>query len=379
MRFTSKLWISRQFQRTRRVLALGPYFAHSPRRSLSLTRRMAHIVFYHTLEGFKCFCRDLEAEKRAAELPPPPPRAPQDIQDGEERSPMPSVPAGRGYVIFAPSYVANSAGICCLYRLCDELNRRGYPSYIVGSTRTTPHLIAPLETWGKAERLCKRGFTAVYPETITGNPLGAESVARWVLNRPGLLGGDSVYHESEMVFYYSDVFLPYIQNQIAGKLYMPTIDQQLFFCDDWDSTTRGLECFYIGKSKWQEGYIDRDRVFEITRETPPKSELGKLFRSSRVLYCFDNSTILVYEALMCGCPVVIIPHGTQTKSDYQRLELGMDGIAWGLEELESVGADVRKLHDRYERIKKEFRIQMNEFVAVTQRGAVKDGTLKRAA
>jgi hypothetical protein len=374
MRFTSKLWINRQVQRIRRVIALGPYVIQSPRRMLSLTRRMGLMVFYHALEGVKSFCKDLEAEKRAA-LAGPAARA----MAAEIRGPAGKRPAERGYVIFAPTFTPNSAGICCLYRLCDELNRRGYPSYIIGSTRTAPNLIAPLESWGRAERLCAAGYTAVYPETIAGNPLGAHAVARWVLNRPGLLGGDPVYDESEMVFYYSDVFLPYIKNRTAGKLYMPTINQELFFCDDWDPSRRSLECFYVGKSKWQDGIIDREKVFEITRDTPPKSELGKLFRSSRVLYCFDNSTILVYEALMCGCPVVIIPDGTQTKADYERLELGIDGIAWGMDELSQVTADVRKLHDRYERIKKEYRSQLGEFVAVTQRGALDRSSVRRAA
>ena len=124
---------------------------------------------------------------------------------------------------------------------------------------------------------------------------------------------------------------------------MPTIDEKLFYCDDWDLSKRSLECFYVGKSQWKEGVIDRSRAFEITRETPPKKELGKLFRASRVLYCFDNSTILAYEAILCGCPVVVIPDGTQTRENYESLELGMDGIAWGLEELDRVKVDVAGL------------------------------------
>ena len=202
---------------------------------------------------------------------------------------------------------------------------------------------APLISWSRGKSLCKEGFIAVYPETIVDNPLEARHVARWVLNRPGLLGGREVYDDSELVFNYCNAFEPYIKNRIDGKLYMPTIDEEIFFCDENDHTPRGLECFYIGKSTWKEGYIDPTQAFEITRGTPAKKELGKLFRASRMLYCFDNSTILAYEAILCGCPVTIIPDGTQSREDYERLELGMDGIAWGMEERDQVQVDVAKL------------------------------------
>jgi hypothetical protein len=274
-----------------------------------------------------------------------------------------------GYVIFAPDYSSTSAGICCLYRLCDELNRRGYPAYITGSGCTNPVFKAPLIGRAQAQCLCMSGFTAVYSEVVFGNPLGAKIVARWVLNQPGLLGGDEQYEDSELIFCYSDVYSTYIKNHVAGKLFMPTIDESIFYSDDRDGSTRTLECYYVGKSSWKDGYVDRKKAFEITRTTPAKSELGELFRKAKVLYCFDNSTILVYEAILCGCPVVVIPDGTQTKEDYDRLELGRDGIAWGVGELDKVRADVPKLHERYERVKRDYVAQLESFIDITQRRA----------
>ncbi len=283
-----------------------------------------------------------------------------------------------GYVIMAGPYLSNSAGVICLHRLCDALNRLGYPSFVSVNSRTirvdasqeAPHLNAKLIEWHVAEELCAQGYTAVYPETISGNPWRAASVVRWVLNRPGLLGGEERYDESEKVFYYTDLFLPYIKNRVAGKLHMPTIDQSLFFCEDGKESRRSLDCFYVGKSKWQEGIFDPAQVLEITRTSPPKKELGKLFRATRVLYCFDNSTILAYEALLCGCKVVIIPDGTQTKEDYQKLELGMEGIAWGVDELPQVETNVSALRARYAQLEQDFQTQLQQFVAITHPQAV---------
>lgn len=294
----------------------------------------------------------------------------------------PETKAPLGYVIMAGPYLSNSAGVICLHRLCDALNRLGYPSFVsvnsrtirVDSSRESPHLNAKLIEWHVAEALCAQGYTAVYPETISGNPWRAASVVRWVLNRPGLLGGEERYDESEKVFYYTDLFLPYIKNRVAGKLHMPTIDQSLFFCEDGKESRRSFDCYYVGKSKWQDGIFDPAQVLEITRTSPPKEELGKLFRATRVLYCFDNSTILAYEALLCGCKVVIIPDGTQTKEDYQKLELGMEGVAWGVDELAQVEANVLALRARYAQLEQDFQTQLQQFVVLTRSQTVSSGS-----
>jgi hypothetical protein len=217
-----------------------------------------------------------------------------------------------------------------------------------------------------AALLCAAGYVAIYPETISGNPLGSKTTVRWVLNRPGLLGGDEVYADSELVFSYSDAFTPYIKNPVVGKLYMPTINERLFYCDDQKMSKRSLACFYVGKSQWKPGIVNRKHAFEITREYPSKQELGKLFRASRVLYCFDNSTILIYEALLCGCPVVIVPDGTQTPRDFEQLELGMDGISWGPVNFRGNEFDLAGLQARYRAANRELPGQIDALIATCQ-------------
>lgn len=271
----------------------------------------------------------------------------------------------KGYVITAPDYVSNSAGVKCLYLLCHDLNRLGYPAYITQSSFAPAELNTPIISLDDARRLVSTDrYSALYPETVTGNPLGAVKVIRWVLNRPGLLAGEEVYDDNEKVFYYSDVYLGYIKNEVVGKLYMPTIDESIFFDDG--KNERCLECYYLGKSQWKDGFFNRNTVFEITRSSPPQRELGKLFRRSKVLYNFDNSTIVTYEAIMCGCPVVVIPDGTQTWEDYRKLELGTDGIAWGIENFTQARANASLLKERYERVKQEYGRQLEQLIKLTQ-------------
>jgi hypothetical protein len=278
-----------------------------------------------------------------------------------------------GFVIVAPPFVANSAGVGCLYRLCHELRALGFQAVmavVADGGQAAPGLDTPIIDLSLGRVLCDRGFTAIYPETVPGNPLAAASVIRWVLNRPGLLGGDAVYSDDEHVFYYSEIFRPYIQNRIAGKLFLPTIDESIFYADENVSARRGLECFYVGKSVWRDGVINGDKMFEITRNFPAKAELGKLLRAARVLYCFDNTTALACEALFCGCPVVVIPDGTLSRQDYENLELGTDGIAWGIEEYRGEPVDVPGLRARYAQVKRDFGRQLGQLVRVSgQRAA----------
>src|SRR3954467_1403087 len=271
-----------------------------------------------------------------------------------------------GYIVFSGPYLSNSAGVNCLHRLCDELNRYGYPSFTTGGDVAAPHLNAPIIDEESAAMLCGGGFVAIYPETVSGNPLNARTIIRWVLNRPGLLGGDKVYDDSELVFSYSDVFSPYINNTIVGKLHMPTIDDSLFYCYDADLSKRSLECYYVGKSTWKDGFVDPLQAFEINRQAPNKKELGKLFRSAKALYCFDNSTVLVYEALFCGCPVIVIPDGTHSKEDFAVLELGADDIAWGLDEFTGTAVDIARLKTRYDLVQAEFSRQFEQMVELSQ-------------
>lgn len=270
------------------------------------------------------------------------------------------------YIVSAPDFVGNSAGIACLYQLAYDLKKMGFETAMTGTQKGHHKFTLPLLSSEEASRFAKQGSWVIYPEIVNGNPLGAKNVLRWVLNRPGLLGGQTVYDSSEHIFVYSDVFAPYVNNTIRGKLYMPTLDRTLFFPPEEPNQPRGMTCYYVGKSTYKPGHLDPLQAFEITRNTPPRSELGKLFRASKVLYCFDNSTALIYEALLCGCQVIIIPDGTQTWEDYKTLELGVEGISWGKTDGLASEFTPTALQERLNKWQREYTEQLKYLAQYTQ-------------
>lgn len=278
--------------------------------------------------------------------------------------------AKTGYIIYALNYSRQSAGLYCLYKLCHDLNSAGFQSFMTWTNYTPSDLNAPVISIRHAKRLAKQGYIVVYPEIISGNPLKANKVVRWVLNKPGTLGGDLHFCDQELIFIYANVFGTAVTNTISGKLFLPTIDESIFYDDGRLRCERSLECYYLGKSSWKDGYVTPTTAFEITRTSPKRTELGKLFRASRVLYCFDNTTILIYEAIMCGCPVVLIPDGTQTFKDYQNSELGMNGINWGIIPGQAATPDTHAFKLHYASVKKEYYEQLEGFIKKTQTTAL---------
>ncbi len=192
------------------------------------------------------------------------------------------------YLIMAPEYQHNSAGVRALYRLKDEIIKRGYEAKIVQKGFATNDDIV------------------VYPEIVNGNPLGGKTVARWVLNYPGLLGGQKEYDPKELIFTWDKVYCG------GHVLTVPIIED--FFRNE--GLKRSGQCFWIGKGKRPdiENY-NTDNWTEITYDWPAtREELAKLLNEKETFYTYDNNTALISEAKACGCKVVII--GETDTSDF---------------------------------------------------------------
>ncbi|MRD73051.1 hypothetical protein GH865_07300 [Rhodocyclus tenuis] len=213
------------------------------------------------------------------------------------------------YYILAPDFTPRSAGIRCLHLLCHALNELGEEAYLFHAKTTSPKLRTPLLD---AETL-RRHFTlglypvAVYPEVYAGNPLQLPAVARWLLNRPGHLGGDSVFPESDLLFAYDGWCIPPGMN--LPYLSMPSTDTTVFNNDNnpADSQRRGA-CYYANKALAFGAKIrpEHRQLTSLCHDIPRSpAEIADILRRSEVLYCYEQSAI-IHEARACGCPVLLV-------------------------------------------------------------------------
>ena len=226
------------------------------------------------------------------------------------------------YYIYGLDYRQTSAGIRVLHYLCHALNELGEEAYISANV-STPYLRTPKLTERIISKHVQAGRLpiAIYPEVVAGNPFQAHLVARWLLNKPGHIGGEAYYELNEMLFAYQDKYAP--EGMVTHPLYIPAVDGRIFnnLNNPCDRERKGA-CYYAHKYLVFGGVLTHHAIGatslcqDLVRS---HEEIADILRRSEVLYCYEPSAI-VTEALHCGCPVVIIPTDyVANNHDYQDL------------------------------------------------------------
>ena len=245
------------------------------------------------------------------------------------------------YLIYTPPWVTWSAGIRVLHYLCDHLNAAGFEAYLAvhGPKRgsdVSEELNTPIINEGLLDQLrfSGRSFVAIYPESISGNPLNAQYVIRWILNFPKLLAGDTEFKD-ELVLAYSKVISEAVpEHTIEGILFIPALkvqEVQRILAHDSRKGKDDLELVYAQKFRALGGRpeIKSSKTFEITRfgkKSPDRQATLNLIHSASLVHVYENTTI-VTEALLLGTPVICHKniHFTRLIAE---IELNMSGVSW---------------------------------------------------
>jgi hypothetical protein len=303
---------------------------------------------------------------------------------GESRRPPRAIypDVDHPYYIVAPPYVRTSAGVRALHLLCHSLNRRGQTAYILlypampwRDDQFAPDLMTPILTPHVVCSHFERGLTPimVYPETVTGNPFGGPCVVRYVLNFPGLLGGDKVYAPEELCFGYSKI-LAKETRWPDNILFLPATDTRIFYPTPEGQKRQGT-CFYADKYKIVHHGVLSDitkHSVEITRDKPDSQsprEIAELFRRSELFYVYEN-TALANEAVLCGCPAVFLPNPYLTEIIALK-ELGAEGYARSADpaEVAWAKATVGQGAKNYEACYARYWQDLDRFIALTREHA----------
>lgn len=268
----------------------------------------------------------------------------------------------RPYVIWIYPYRNSSAGIRVMHRLCHELRQRGQEAYVYPGW--------PNPDWNEAwladpREVLARDAIAVYPEVVSGNLLGASRVARYILNVPGLLGGDKQYDPAEMLFCYSPCLREYVPSD-DRILNLPVIEPELFNAVGAFWQERRGVVNYQGKGR---AYAMPGDTTTITWQWPEtRREVAELLRRAEWFVTSDTMTALTTEARLCGCPTVLLPDGHVTREQWQEWGGPLDGLAWGntAMELERARETVGLFPAWYYEQVAAFPAQMERFIEVTQ-------------
>ncbi len=278
------------------------------------------------------------------------------------------------YYIVAPAYTRFSAGIKVLHTLCHLLNLRGQSAFVV-SAEVNPDLVTPILTHQIVESHFQAGRTPIiiYPERMTGNPLNASCVVRYLLNIPGLLGVEGGFGKEDILIWYCDHYRKACHGT-EPILEIPTSDTRTFH-PPTDGIEREGSCFYAGKFRIFSG----EELSPITKDSveipfggdgvTTQAQMAELFRKSEIFYAYEP-TALGLEATLCGCPCVLVPSQFHRKPA-DRPALVWPGVVWG-DDAEAIALAKATVHEslpKYVELAETTLRQLDDFVSLTQGAA----------
>lgn len=285
--------------------------------------------------------------------------------------PLHAIPQ-RPYYIEAPAYRRNSAGIRVMHLLCHLLNRSGHDAYLYPTAATNPLWHTPVLTPELAQQHAQAGRRpiTVYPEVVSGNPRNGTSVVRYLLNRPGLIGGDAEFPVSDLIFAYTQHLLPDGEDP-EHVLFMPPIDSSIFHNSDnpHDGRRQGWLLYPGRHAAALEEHKDLAAQCTLITHSWPASpqEMAALFRQSERVFCFESTSIAL-EAILCGCPAVVLPSPLFNGTPLGIEELGTHGLAFANtpEAIQEAIAGIPLAQEKYAKAEDRFWEQLDAFIRDTQ-------------
>jgi hypothetical protein len=257
----------------------------------------------------------------------------------------------RPYVVYSPVLELNttSGGVRVMFGLYGHLLAKGMIAYTNVLLNT-------------------HDFVAIYPEIMHGNEGGADRVVRYILNKPGLMGGGTrekplkagpeTFEPTDELYYFSKLFGEAKDDN--HYMFLPILNAHLFKPQD---KRRTKTCVFVGKD-FDLHQHPSDAIY-ITKEiTNDQQGLADLLNECQVMYCYDRVTAMTEIARLCGCRVVMI-NNSYTKDEFSKYEAGLNGISW--EKDEGTKLDVDGFRDHYAWMKRDFSRKLDIFIEATQK------------
>jgi hypothetical protein len=153
----------------------------------------------------------------------------------------------------------------------------------------------------------------IYPEIISGNPLGAGNVVRYFLNQEGHLNGVKTnYSKNDFCLAYLKDFFSNSHAVLSKSFISPILLNHV----TTPFENRKIDITYIGKGNKYRNCYRLKNTFEITREYPrTKEELSIILHNTRYFFSWDNISGTNLDAIVCGAKLVLL-HDLPWSRDY---------------------------------------------------------------
>ena len=182
----------------------------------------------------------------------------------------------------------------------------------------------------------------IYPEVVFGNPLEADNVVRWLLNKTKYKGISGAYSKTDLFIAYRDVFNDMELNPNNYIINQPYFNLDLY--KQYNYGERKGNCYIIRKGATR---TDLPLSFDgPVIDKLPEKEKVRLFNECKYCYSYDTQTAYSTIAAICGCISIVVPESGKSRKDYRgEGDSPGYGIAYGdnKEEIEWALSTVNKL------------------------------------
>ena len=247
-----------------------------------------------------------------------------------------------------------------MHRICHTINQIGGDARLVflhGNIvlRDEPSWVNPewnTPSLSEDDRSMLQTETVMYPEIISGNPLCASKVVRYLGNKDGLLTGKKMNAKPEdFLLAHSKMIEPNANCVLFNAFFNPVFNN----VDTFAVQDRDFDATYIGKGFVHgRGFPYGDcrimpETLLIERTWPRGAEqLSYVLRRTRFFHTWDSWTATNVEAILCGAVPFFLRYEPWTEAEVDGSELG---LIPRLDE-KNPHFDAEKFHDGRQRLVK---------------------------
>ncbi len=209
-------------------------------------------------------------------------------------------------------------------------------------------------------------FVAIYPEVYHGNPMQANTVVRYILQKPGMMGkgtpgtssfrpGPLEFDPNDKLFAFSKLYMKDLPEN--HYMFLPILDMHLF-CDREKQRTKKF--YFVGKGINTNSHPAS--AIELPRRMQDQQKLADMLNDCQTLYIYDPVTALSEIARLCGARVVMFAPMEGFEKYY---EPGMNGIS--LYKDTKTMLNYMEFRTHYSKMKDAFSKKLDDFIELTQK------------
>ena len=303
------------------------------------------------------------------------------------------------YIIQSPAYDKNVGGFCALHYLADRLIHLGakevYLTIDILNPRWQAKTInldkpfflddAPIDRVyaalsalkqfvvfntfkRKLTRLQNRLFPKVLwrhfdkdqtvvicGEALKGVPFEAKHVVRWIMNTPGVCGGDGLYGEKDHIFQYHPWYPVNEKYKVQGLLTVIDLGHQLKTYQNKNLPDRKGGAYLVRKGRDKKlnqhsaDFVHADPLLEKMTD----EQAADFFNRIETFISYDDMTFISVQAALCGCKSIIIPgEGDRSEENLKKVNR-IKGVAYGFDDQEWVSSTAHELRTHFEALNAE--------------------------